>query len=195
MYTHHTLDNYIPMCKLTTMRSKRLPQEHTNEETGLQDPNDFLDRHHPENDDYMQAIAHVQRQIMHQSALLRHKQVQILKTLFTGSSYAAAAEKHNTSPSTVSKLAKSENGQRLLNLLQYHLHLLEGPNAAQRRNMLWRIAQDNEQVDPKVSISSLAELNKMHHQEKALAQKLQETKAPQTVININQELLPRGALD
>jgi hypothetical protein len=163
-----------------------------------QDPEEFLDRNHPENDDYMKAVEHVQRQIMHQTTLLRSKQVNILKSVFAGNNYTQAGQLHKTAPQTVSRLVKSTNGQRLLNLLQYHLKLLEGPAEAQRRNMLWRIAQAEERIAPKTSIAAIEQLNKMHFQQHTLDNPLPNgtaPPAPQVTININQDILPKGALD
>jgi hypothetical protein len=165
------------------------------DELALQDPDEFLDRYHPENDSYMQAVGHIQRQIMHQTTLLRTKQVNILKTVFTGANYTETAKKHGTTSATVSRLVKSPDGQRLLNLLQYHLHAIEGPNESQRRNILWRIAQDNELRNPATAIKAVSELNKMHFQQYTVKQNENALSKPQVVININQDLLPKGALD
>lgn len=168
------------------------------EDSGLQNPDDFLDRHHPENDAYMKSVEHVQRKIMHQTTLLRPKQVQLLKSVFSGNNYAVTAKLHNTTGQTVSRLVKSPNGQRLLNLLQYHLKLLEGPNEAQRRNMLWRIAVAEEKVNPKTSIAAVEQLNKMHFQQITIDNPLPNgttAPVPQVVIHINQDLLPKGKLD
>ena len=162
-------------------------------------PEDYLERHHPENDRYMKAVEHVQRQLMHQTTLLRTKQVNILKSVFAGDNYAEAARKHNTAPQTVSKLTKSPHGARLLNLLQYHLNMIEGPNLAQRRALLWRIARDTEEHAPNTAIKAVDSLNKMTYQE--FEQNNPTHNSPNTPnnqpivqITIN-ELLPRGNLD
>lgn len=168
------------------------------EDSGLQDPDDFLDRSHPANDDYMKAVEHVQRGIMHANSQLRTKQVKILKSIFAGNNYTQTAKMHQTTAVTVSRLVSSPTGQRLLNLLQYHLQLIEGPNEAQRRSMLWRIALKEEAIDPKTSIKALGELNKMHYQSKQLTAALNQDnpqQAPQVVININQTTMPKGKLD
>jgi FixJ family two-component response regulator len=163
----------------------------------LQDPEEFLAAHHPANDAYIQSVNHIQRRLITASKLLRHKQVQILKAVFTGKNYAEVARQLGTSSQTVSKLVNSPQGNDLLQLMQYHQMLLEGANTAQRRNMLWRIAVAEEKIDPKTSIKAVAELNKMAYQEwesknpNAGGQKQQVA----VQININQQQLPRGALD
>jgi hypothetical protein len=188
--------------KLRTPRSQiivtgDLP-EHDDDETGLnENPKDFLDRAHPENDSYMQAIEHVQRQIMHQSSLLRPKQVQMLKMVFAGKSYTEVAKAVGSSQQTVSKIARGELGGRLLNLLQYHMGLIEGPNQAQRRNMMWRIAAANEFVDPKTSMKALDSLEKSHFQQQQVDNPQADGKLVQqaVTINIDQRTMPKGNLD
>lgn len=168
------------------------------EEVRTCSPEEFLDAVHPENDAYMQAIEHIQRKIMHASTRLRTKQVNIIKSVFSGMTFTQAAEHNKCHPATVSKLVRTSDGQRLLSLLQYHLKLLEGPNEALRRNMLWRIAVASEQQDPKTAIKALEALNKMHFQTQQLKQPqlTHGQSATQVVnININQAVLPRGVLD
>tara|TARA_R110000787_G_scaffold156351_1_gene270242 strand:- start:890 stop:1459 length:570 start_codon:yes stop_codon:yes gene_type:complete len=167
-------------------------------------PSEFLLANHPANDDYIRGIDHTQRQILHLSRILRPKQVQIIKTVFSGRNYVQTALEHSTTSNTVSRLVRSKTGQSLLSMLQYHLTLIEGPNLAQRRNMLWRIAKDAELVDPKTAIKAVDSLNimtyKQYDQDNPAAQANQTQDSNGQVINnvqinINQKLLPRGALD
>jgi hypothetical protein len=147
----------------------------------------------------MQAVELIQRNIMHTSSRLRSKHVQMVKLAFAGLRGVDIAHKVGTTQNTVSKILNSDNGKKLLQLLNYHQIMLEGPNMAQRRSMLWRIATTEELVDPKTSIKAVEALNKMTMQdweqknpEQAGAAK--GGTAP-VVININQDTLPRGALD
>tara|TARA_R110000796_G_scaffold52744_1_gene124199 strand:- start:13073 stop:13642 length:570 start_codon:yes stop_codon:yes gene_type:complete len=181
--------------QLKTSNSQSI--EHDIVDDNFQDPADFLDRHHPENDQYMKSIEHVQSKIMFLTTMLREKQINILKSVFSGENYTQAGKRHGSVAATVSKLVKSHYGQQLLNMLQYHRQLVEGPNEALRRNMLFRIAQNAEEYDPRTSIKAIGELNKMHHQSQLLANPNaggQQT-IPAITININQELMPKGALD
>jgi hypothetical protein len=61
--------------------------------------------------------------------------------------------------------------------------------------MLWRIGQENELVDPKVTISAVSELNKMTYKEWEQTNPQQSTQTPVVQININQDLLPKTTLD
>jgi hypothetical protein len=75
-------------------------------------------------------------------------------------------------------------------LIHYFVHLAivqDGPNRLLRRNMLWRIAVDNEKTDPKESIKALAEMNRME-------QGLRQTGGFTVVIN-GVDLSKRGAID
>ena len=183
------------MCYSPTM-SRDLTIESS---TQLQPLEDFLDRNHPTSDEYMQAVELIQRNIMHTSSRLRAKHVQMVKLSFAGLRTKDIAQRLGTTPSTVSRITNSDDGKKLLQLLNYHQIMLEGPNLAQRRNMLWRIATTEEHVDPKTSIKAVEALNKMTTQdwerdnpEQAGAAK--GGTAP-VIININQDTLPRGALD
>lgn len=143
------------------------PVPHEPESTvGILEPvENFLDAHHPANDTYIKAVEHVERQLVHASSLLRPKQVRMMKSVFTGMNYTETARFHGASAQHVSQTARSPYGARLLKLLQYHLQLLEGANLGQRRSMLWRIAQDNELLQPKTSIAAVESLNKMTFKE------------------------------
>jgi len=172
--------------------------EHADEDdSAFRNPDDFLDRAHPENDQYMVAIERIQRKIMHASRMLRSKHVNIIKSVFSGMNYTEAAVENACSPVTVSRVVDSTYGRRLLDLLQYHMKLLEGPNEALRRNMLWRIAAKEELTDPKTSIKAIEALNKMHFQDKQLKNPDAggHHQPQQVTININQQILPKGALD
>ena len=172
--------------------------EHPDDEDEYQSPEEFLDRHHPENDGYMKAITHVQGKIMYLTTMLRTKQVNILKSVFSGENYTQTGKRHGACPATVSRLVKSNYGQQLLNMLQYHRQLLEGPNEAMRRNMLWRIAQKSEKFEKRVSIKAISELNKMHFQQAQIDNPNvggQQQVTQTTIINIDQTLMPRGKLD
>lgn len=173
--------------------------EHRDTSDGVPPVVEFMDRHHPANDTYMVALEQTKRNLMAQRNLLRPKQVNILKSVFQGHNYTDTAAIHGCAPQTVSNLTRSDKGSRLLGLLQYHQQLLEGPQEMQRRSALWRMAVDNEKLDPTIAIKAITELNKM-------ADKEWEKKNPTATdpnhgtvnniqINIDQKLLPKGALD
>ena len=172
------------------------PVPHTDESTiGVLEPvQNFLDEHHPANDTYIQSVEHVERQLMHASSLLRPKQVKMMKSVFQGMNYTETAKFHGASARHVSQTAKSPNGARLLKLMSYHLQLLEGANLGQRRSMLWRIAQDNEKLQPKTAIAAVESLNKMTFKEWEQKNPQNSGQGATTTIIIG-DTMPRTVLD
>jgi len=123
---------------------------------------------------------------------MRPLHTDIVKRHHAGQQNIQIAEDLNITPQTVSNIVNGDKGKRLRALLAHYEYAIEGPNEAQRRNALWRIALDNEEDEPKTAISAIAELNRM-----TLADYTQkQTNAPQTTtIIINQNILPKGPLD
>jgi hypothetical protein len=130
-------------------------------DTSVLPPELMLDPHHPLADEYIKKAQNVQRMIVSTSALLKPKQVIACKLRHTGMQMNDIAAKVGVTPTTISAWMKLAPMLKLTSLLTYYQVALDGPNEAQRRNMLWRIAVTNEEVAPKVSNSALAELNKM----------------------------------
>ena len=158
-------------------------------------PDCLLDGNHPAADEYIQATRRIQRLIVSASAQLKPRQVEAIKLHHTGHSNTRIAEKLGVSIVTISRYIRLPKAKKLLNLLRAYQSAIDGPNKAQRINMLWRIARLNELDQPKTSIAALAELNRMDTQ---LQHDLQQsgTNQPQTLtIEINQKMLPRTALD
>jgi hypothetical protein len=163
-------------------------------DTSLLPPELMLDRSHPVADEYIKNAQHVQRMIVATSALLKPKQVMAVKLRHTGENFVDIAEHVKVSPPTISKWLNDPTAKKLLALLTYYQAALDGPNEAQRRNMLWRVAVDNEIEQPKVTISAVAELNKMTITD--YNQKNSGSGAGQSItLIINQESMPRTALD
>ena len=96
------------------------PMAETEPDNQLMAPEEFLDQHHPANDDYMRSVDHIQRKLMHAASKFRRKQVNMLKCAFAGHNYTDTAKRVGTHPSTVSKVVNSKQGQEFLSLMQYH---------------------------------------------------------------------------
>ena len=156
-------------------------------------PEMLLDEYHPSNDTYIKSVHQIQRQVVQASALLKPKHVDMVKQQFKGFPNTKIAEQLDCSQNTVSKVLNSPNAKRLLALLTHHQVAVDGPNEAQRLNMLWRIAIDNEKVAPKTSVSASAEITRMTGL--AFEQKQGGRSNQPIIININQDTLPRGVLD
>ena len=123
-------------------------------------PDTVADEYHPSADRYLQNIKEIQRAIVSQSRGMSPLAVQAVKGYHSGETYTLTATTIGKSLPWVSKQVNSDDGQRLLALLAYYQEAINGPNDAQRNAMLWRVAVDSEQNDPKVAISAVAELNK-----------------------------------
>ena len=123
-------------------------------------PDAVADEYHPSAERYLQNIKEIQRAIVSQSRGMSPLAVQAVKGYHSGETYTLTATTIGKSLPWVSKQVNSDDGQRLLALLAYYQEAINGPNDAQRNAMLWRVAVDSEQNDPKVAISAVAELNK-----------------------------------
>jgi len=123
---------------------------------------------HPMNDDYLRGIEKLKRAIIQRSDTMRPAQIKAVKLRHQGYTNIVIAEKLGKKPANISSLLSNPRCKELLALLRYLALALEGPADAQRRAMLWRIAEANEQDDPRCAISAIAELNRMHHNDRQL---------------------------
>ncbi len=154
-------------------------------------PNMQGNSNHPAADKYIQHLREVQKAIVAQSLSMDKKLVVATKLHHRGQSFTDMAQEVGRTAQWVAKHIKTPPAQRLTALLAYYAEALDGPVEAQRRAMLWRIAVNNEEMQPKVSISALGEFNKMDNIGKEAAMSLT-TGDIHIVIN-NQ--LPRTTLD
>ena len=143
-------------------------------------PELLLDVHHPANSEYMQNINSVKRTVVACSSKMKAWHVDAVKRRVAGAPNTDGA---------VSQALNRQDAKELRALLEHYNMAMDGPNDAHRRRMLWEIAVDNQDIEPKVSISSVAEINKMNG--------TYSTGSKDTAINItiNNSLLPKGKLD
>lgn len=162
--------------------------------TDMLPPECLLDSDNPANDQYLRQIEAIKRLIVAQSAIMRPTQIEIVKKRHLGKRTKDIAAEVELTPIAVSRNLKDPKSQRLLALLSHLSLLMDGPREAQRINLLSRIANRNELIDPRVSIAAIAEINKMHHQGNVLAKG---GNGPSNVVQIviNNETFPRGVLD
>ena len=152
-------------------------------------PELLLDVHHPANADYMQNLNSIKRTIVARTMTMLPRHVDIVKRKVAGVSHADIAIELSVAPQTIGNILKRQDALELRALLEHYNLAVDGPNDAHRRRMLWEIAVENQQLEPKVSISSIVEINKMNG--------TYNTAAKDTAINItiNNNLLPKGKLD
>ena len=152
-------------------------------------PELLLDTHHPANSSYMQNLNGIRRIIVSKTQTMKLWHVKAVKMQAQGKSNIEIATAFKKTPATVSQTLLRKDAKELRATLQHYNIAMDGPNDAHRRRMLWEIAVDNQDIEPKVSISSIAEINKMNQ--------TYATGAKDTSINItiNNSLLPKGKLD
>ena len=151
-------------------------------------PELLLDSNHPANDQYIKDISNVKRMIVSHSQSMHPKVVEMCKLAHVGLAHTEIAKKLGRTPGTVGRHVNSDKGQRLLALLSHLKMGIAGPNEAQRINMLWRISKENEESQPKTSISAIAEINRMTITDVNIT-------PTQTTIIVNQTMFPKGDLD
>lgn len=172
-------------------------------DTTLYDPNQLpdavlVDKYHPHGDAFTTNLRNIQRAIVTASSKMRPKHVEVVKLYHTGihKSLTKIADHSKLHPSTVRKIVQSPDGLALLTLLRHYAAALEGPRVSQRKHILWRIAVDNEEDNPRIAIAAVAELNRMdmvQHQIESTPNP--NGPAPMVNITINQDQLPRTTLD
>ena len=158
-------------------------------------PEVLMDASHPANDEYLRTLQHHQRMIVALSQKMTPKHVIMIKRRHSGEPVHEIAQALKVNKNTVSKICNSEIGQQLAAMLRFYQLGIEGPNVAQRKNMLWRIAIDNERDEPRVSIAATAELNRMDNEAHARINPSAGNTTIAPVVIINQALLPKTTLD
>jgi hypothetical protein len=152
-------------------------------------PELLLDPYHPSTSDYMQALKGIQQLIVSASVNMMPWHVTAVKAKVRGSTNVDVGLMVGKTAVTIGKALRRADVQELRALLLHYNQAVDGPNEAQRRRMLWEMAIDYKDVEPNVTLKSIAELNKMSH--------VYTTGKADTAINIviNNKILPKGALD
>lgn len=152
-------------------------------------PEVLLDKYHPRNDKYFQELNFLRKQLQSHKTLMKPKAAMAVALFRNGKNFREIGDNLMIGPNTISKYVQSPDGIRLRQLLDHQQQLIDGPNVEHRKGILYRIVVDNEKPDPAVAIQALKEINKMSG--------VYENTATGNVVNIqiNADLLPRGALD
>ena len=154
---------------------------------------ELLDETHPATDVYHQSIERLKRAIVQASSDMYPQHVSIAKEAQKGGSYADIGRRLNVCAQTVSNTLKKPKTKYLVELLGYLRMAQDGPQEAQRKHFLWRIAIRNEMEDPRVAISATAEINRMNHNREMFDNG--NAGSGKIEIVINGGLLPRTELD
>ena len=148
-----------------------------------------LDEYHPANHSYMQDLVMIRRAVVAQEAKMISWHVDAVKMRLNGFTNIEIAIEHKKSEGAVSNVLCGADAQELAKLLRYNSMAIDGPSEVLRRRVLWEMASDNQEEDPRVAIQCITELNKMTGVYQT-GGSISEIK-----ISINNTLLPKGKLD
>lgn len=151
-------------------------------------PDVILDDSHPANDAYLKEVAMLKRRLVAHAQTMWPQHVEMVKRRHRGHSPATIAEDLTCKPETVRRVERTAKGQRLMALLCALSQAIEGPMELHRKSFLWRIAERNELVNPRVSIAAIAEINRMGHNAAmadAAKQQVAETDTAHAPVTIN----------
>jgi hypothetical protein len=142
------------------------------------------------NDESVQLEMAVKEEIANMNKDVYVWEAKMAKLYAEGKSVQTIAKMTRRSQRSIKESLNSLRVQQIIHAWQ-HLDLLQdGPNELLRRQMLWRIAVDNEKMNPKESTKALAELNKM-----AGVNQGHGNGGPTINLVISSDVLKRGALD
>lgn len=113
------------------------------------------------NDESVQLEMAVKAEILDLQKDLDPWEAKAAKMFAAGQSIRAIARDLNKRQGIVSEALDKVSVMKLVHHWQHLEVLRDGPNEILRKQMLWRIAVDNERKDPKEATKALAELNKM----------------------------------
>lgn len=122
-------------------------------------PELVLDRSHPVNDRYLNEAEGLRRRLEQLCNNLPNKYLGIFRGYQEGMTYKAIAAKVGVSASTVSKAINSELHDHFEHLTTLYRQRMNLPTLLVRQQMLWRIAVDNEDKAPQVTIAALKQLD------------------------------------
>lgn len=141
------------------------------------------------NDESVQLEMAVKAEILDLQKDMEPWEAAIAKRYAMGTSIRALAKDMNRAQREISAVLDKLSVMKLVHHWQHLEVLRDGPNEIQRKQMLWRIAVDNERKDPKEATKALAELNKM------AAPKGGHASGNTVNIVITHATLQKGALD
>ena len=152
-------------------------------------PELLLDPYHPDTQPYMQSLKGIQQLIVAASINMTPWHVTAVKAMVRGSKNTEIGVMVQKTPQTITQIKRRKDVKELQALLHHYNQAVDGPNEAQRRRVLWEMAMDFKDIEPNVTLKSIAELNKM------TGTYTTNIKTADINIVINNEILPKGKLD
>jgi len=155
--------------------------------------------YNPHKDEFKRTLLNVRAHIRVIALSMPPRTAQLVRSYHNVQNYTKVAERYRVNPQTVTRHVKSPKGVKLLSLLTLFNELTSGATAIERQQLLWRIALNNEDIDPKTSISAIAEINRMTTDTDAQKAKISEnsdlSKSPQVIIQLQDSRLTPSVLD
>jgi hypothetical protein len=151
----------------------------------------ILDEYHPRADEFMVARREIESKIFAFGRQMKPKHRELARLIRAPLELKDVAKKLNKSTQTIRSWCKRDDIIRMVSLLDYQAQQIEGATTEHRKGVLWRIILDNEEKRPNISVQAMQEFNKMSGAYQ------QEGGNNGNVVNIqiNGDLMPRGALD
>jgi hypothetical protein len=154
-------------------------------------PEELLDHEDPQNDRYFRRFSALNSDLTLTERQMLPRHVEVARLHLRGMRPVDIAKQLKYQPQSVSNALKRKDVQDYIRRLQHLNRLVEGPNLALRKNMLWRIAANNEFKDAQIAIQAIKELNKVDGAYPTAAP----TQQTEVHIHINQDEMPKTALD
>lgn len=146
-----------------------------------------LDQYHPSNQGFYKTKRGIEQAIVAQTGKMSYKHVIVAKLKLRGKTNKEIREETGYKQNTVSTILARPDVKELLYQLRFMDTHLEGPELALRKHVLWEIAVDAKEEDPRITISAIQELNKIEN--------VYNNSDSSINITINANQLPRGPLD
>jgi hypothetical protein len=155
--------------------------------------------YNPNNDEFKRTLLNVKAHLRTLTLSMPPRMAQAVKAYHSLQNYSKVARKYRIGSQTVAKHVKSPKGQKLLSLLTLFHQLIDGPTAIERQQLLWRIALNNEILDPRISIAAVGEINRMQTDTPAAQAKLKQNtdlgSQGNVIIQIQDSRLTASKLD
>lgn len=146
------------------------------------------DEYYPPNEYSAQKEFEIKTQIVQLSKDMEPWQANACKRYAHGDAINAISKDLKKSFGRVKTALSEHNAMLVVELWRAVITYQEGPNEAQRKAMLWRIARDNEKCAPKEARGAIEAINRMIEAKNGRT-------GNRIEIVINNELLPRTKLD
>jgi len=152
------------------------------------------------NEVYKRTTRQLKNQISHLSQQMNPRHAMVAKALVTGKfTNKQIAHRLRYSPATITGIKRDPLVRKLMSCIQKLRELEEGTKAIDREMFLWAIALENQELDARVSIAAVAEINRMRTDTQAQQAKLKSDQTlaqqPQVIIQLADPRLTASPLD